>query len=153
MSVRPTETHNEPTIPKLKRQEVSTVKMKDIPMHFFVSTKNSLIPFNFYKRKVKPSKLLCEQIIQSRLSLEKDFMFLKETLTNSKVPDFYGFSTRVTRDSGQSTNRKTKLLYTALIDRTPSDPSTMMTAMIEEEKLMKLVRHIQYLQWISSYIV
>ena len=34
-SARPTETHNEPTIPKLKMQELSTAKMKDIPMHFF----------------------------------------------------------------------------------------------------------------------
>ena len=80
-------------------------------------------------------------------------MFLKETLRNSKVPDFFGFSSRVTRESGQSTNPKTKLLYTALIDHTPSDPSTMMTTMTEAEKLMKLVRNVQYLQWISSYIV
>ena len=73
-SVRPTEIHNEPTIPKLKRQEVSTVNMKDIPMHFFVGTKNPPMPPNFYKSEVKPLKLSSEQIIQSRLSLEKDFM-------------------------------------------------------------------------------
>ena len=134
-SVRPTETHNEPTIPKLKSQELSTVKMKDIPMHFFVGTKNLPKPPNFYKSEVKPLKLFCEQIIQSRLGLEDFFMFLKETLTTSKVPDFHGFNTRATRESGQSTEPKIKLIYKPLIDQTPSDPSTMMTAMIEAEKL------------------
>ena len=59
-SVRPTETHNEPAIPKFKRQDISTVKMKDIPMHFFVGTKNPPMPPNFYKSEVKPLKLLYE---------------------------------------------------------------------------------------------
>ena len=62
-------------------------------------------------------------------------MFLKETLTNIKVPDFHGFNTRATTESGQSTKPKTKLIYTPLIDQTPSDPSNIMTAMIEVEKL------------------
>ena len=41
MSARPTETHNELTIPKLKRQKLSTVKMKDILIHFFLGTNNA----------------------------------------------------------------------------------------------------------------
>ena len=69
-SVRP----REPAIGKLKRKELSTVKMKGIPMHFFVGTKNPPMLPNFYKSEVKPLKLSSEQIIQSRLSLEKDFM-------------------------------------------------------------------------------
>ena len=56
---------------------------------FFVGTKNQPMLPNFYKSEVKPAKLLCEQIMQSRLSSEKDFMFLKETLTNSKVPVYH----------------------------------------------------------------
>ena len=46
---------------------------------------------NFHKIKVEPLKLLCEQTIQNRLNSEKDFMFLKETLTNSEVPEFPSF--------------------------------------------------------------
>ena len=98
-SFRPTEIQNEPTILKFKRQEISTVKLKKIQTHFFVGTKNLQMPPNFFKSEVKPLKLLCEQIIQSRLSSEKDFMFLKETLTNSEVPDFHGFNIRATRES------------------------------------------------------
>ena len=75
-------------------------------MYFFGGTKNPQMPFNFYKSEVRPLELLCEQVIQSRLTSEKDFMFLKETRTNSKVPDFHGFNTRATRDSGKSTKAK-----------------------------------------------
>ena len=53
---------------------------------------------------------------------------------------FHGFNTRATRESGQSTKPKTKLIYTPLIDQTPSDPSNIMTAMIEVEKLTNEAR-------------
>ena len=102
-------------------------------MHFFVGTKNTPMPPNFYKSEVKSLKLLCEEIIQSRLSLEKYFTFLKKKFTNRKVPHFHGFN-RATREYGQSTKPKAKLIYAPLIDQTPSDLSTMMTAMIELEK-------------------
>ena len=54
---------------------------------------------NIYKSEVKRSKLLCEQIIHSQLSLEKGCMFFKETLTKIKVPGFYGFKIRAQRES------------------------------------------------------
>ena len=73
--------------------------------------------------------------MQNRLSSEKGFMFLKDTLANSKVPEFYGFNTRAKRESGKDTKPKRKLIYTPLIDQTSSDPSTMTTAIIEAEKL------------------
>ena len=53
-SFRPTETQNETTILKLKRQEISTIKLKNIPTHFFVGTKNLQMPPNFFKSEVKP---------------------------------------------------------------------------------------------------
>ena len=55
-SARPTETHNELTIPNLKRQKLSTIKMKDIPIHFFLGTNNPPMPPNFYKNEVKQLK-------------------------------------------------------------------------------------------------
>ena len=75
-------------------------------MHFFVGTKNPPMPSNLYKNEVKPLKLLCEKFGKSQLSSEKFFMFLKETLTNSKVPDFHDFNTRATREFGQSIKSK-----------------------------------------------
>ena len=49
---------------------------------------------------------------------------------------FHGFNTRATRESGQSTKpKKTQKTYTPLIDQNPSNTPTMMTAMIEAEKL------------------
>ena len=79
-------------------------------------------------------------------------MFLKETLTNNKVPDFHGFNTRATRDSGKSTKAKAKSIYTPLIGKFLSDPSTLVTAMIEAEKLTTEVCQA-VLRQISNYIV
>ena len=39
------------------------------------------------------------------------------------------------RNNGQSLKSKTKVIFTPLLDRTPSDPSTVLTAMIEAEKI------------------
>ena len=39
------------------------------------------------------------------------------------------------RNNGQSLKSKTKVIFTPLLDRTPSDPSTVFTAMIEAEKI------------------
>ena len=67
------------------------------------------MPPNFCKSEVKPLKLLRELIIQSQLSSEK-ILFPKETLSNSKIPDFHGFNTRATREFEQSTKPKMKLM-------------------------------------------
>ena len=39
------------------------------------------------------------------------------------------------RNNGQSLKSKTKVIFTPLLDRTPSDPSTVFTAMTEAEKI------------------
>ena len=54
---------------------------------------------------------------------------MKTSLTNDKVPDYNGFNTQRTCVSGQSLKLKSKVVFTAHLDRTPSDPSTMLTVM------------------------
>ena len=84
---------------------------------------------------VLPLKLLCNQVIITRTSQERDFTFFKAAHLSSDVPDYHGFNTRHAREAGESIKPGTKLLYMPLIDRTPSDPSTMLTAMIEAQRL------------------
>lgn len=74
-------------------------------MHFFVGTKNPPMPPNLCKSEAKPLKLLCEKFGKGRINSEKDFMFLKETLINSKVPDFHGFNTRATITEFRQSNK------------------------------------------------
>ena len=57
---------------------------------------------------------------------------------NEDNPEYAGFNTKHVRESGVSFKPKNKTMYTPLIDMKPSDPSTVMTAMIEARKLMNL---------------
>ena len=60
---------------------------------------------------------------------------MKTSLTNDKVPDYNGFNTQRTCVSGQSLKLKSKVVFTAHLDRTPPDPSTMLTVMDEVARI------------------
>ena len=51
------------------------------------------------------------------------------------VPEFSGYNTREARKQGQSVGNATKAIYTPLIDMVPSEPDTMMTAIVESQRL------------------
>ena len=61
--------------------------------------------------------------------------FLKEVTRNDSSAEYAGFNTKHFRESGTSLKPKNKTMYTPLIDMKPSDPSTVMTAMIEARRL------------------
>ena len=65
-------------------------------------------------------------------------LVLKNVFTNTTTPEYGGFNTEMSRNQGQSLKRGTKAVYTPLIDMVPSDPDTMMTAMVEAQRLTKL---------------
>ena len=52
-------------------------------------------------------------------------------------PMFGGFSTCFVREQGQSQMPGTKAVYIPLIDMTPSDSTTMLTALMEAQALTK----------------
>ena len=66
---------------------------------------------------------------------EEDFEFIKRSFTNNKVPDYNSFNTEKTHHSGQSLKPKSKVVFTPLLDCTPSDPSTMLTTMAEAARI------------------
>ena len=54
---------------------------------------------------------------------------------NDNCPEFNGCITQICRDQGNSPNFKTKALYMPLIDMTPSDPDTIMTALHQAQQI------------------
>ena len=60
--------------------------------------------------------------------------FLNNVSKDDQCPEFHGFSTKQQRERGMETLPKTKTLYLPLIDMKPSDPDTMMTAMVKVEE-------------------
>ena len=52
-----------------------------------------------------------------------------------RIPEFNGYNTARAREHGHGVQPATKAVYRPLIDMKPSDPDTMLTAMVEAQKL------------------
>ena len=93
------------------------------------------MPVNESERSVLPLKVLAHKIILVQRSKDVDFTFLNEIISETPSPEYSGFNTRLTRESGRSMFKPTACMYTPLIDLKPSDPTTMMTAMTEAQRI------------------
>ena len=113
--------------------------VEDIPRQFDEGLKNPDVPHSQARRQVLPLTILAEHIILHRRANRLDFEFLKILAhdTSSSTPEYGGFNTKMTRDQGQSVKPTSKAVYTPLIDMVPSDPTTVMIAMVEAEKLTR----------------
>ena len=120
-------------IPRLKKCELASAKLKEPEMKIFKRQKKPSMSNSYAQRGVVPLKILCSQSIMVARSEAIDFQFIKEILTQPSVPDFAGYNTKQMRESGQITKTKSKLIFRPLINKTLSDPSTMLTAMCDIE--------------------
>ena len=66
-----------------------------------------------------------------------DFQFIKAIVIQTSVPDFACYNTKQMREPDQSTKPETKVIYKPLINKTPSYPSTILTAMCDIETTFK----------------
>ena len=69
------------------------------------------------------------------VSKTKDCDFPKSILKSDNVPDHHGFSTKVTQGMGQEIGPKSNIPFRLLINKLPSDPSTVLTCMHDVEKI------------------
>ena len=106
-------------------------------MKIFAGEKKPKMPGSLAKFGVLPLKILCHQIIIERRGAEEDFLFLKSSVIIRITPDFSGYNTRRTRETGQSVKSKSKVYYRPMINKTPTNPSRMLTAMCDLEKISK----------------
>ena len=102
-------------------------------MLIFKGKKKPKMPQELSKKGSLPLKVLCNQAIMVSRSKYLDFQFAKDMVIQTSVPDFAGYNTMWIRESGQSVKSKTKVIYKALINKTASDPSTILTAMRDIE--------------------
>ena len=116
-------------IPRLKKEDLSSVELHEPKMQIFKGEKKPKMPPAFSKKGILPLNVLCNQAIMVSRSKYLDFQFVKDMVIQTSVPDFTGYNTKQTRESGQSTKPKTKVIYKPLINKTPSDPSNILTAM------------------------
>ncbi len=111
--------------------------MQDSPTVRHSGPKKTQMPIKEATHAILPLKVLAHQIIQLSRSQFLDFKFLKAVVTDTDIPEFSGFNTKLAREQKQSARPATKAIYTPLIDMTPADPDTMMSAVVEVQKLSK----------------
>ena len=125
------------TTDKIK-QAVTVVD--DVPVQRFNGPKTPQMPPEEATRAVLPLRVLAHQAIQLLRTHVLDFDFLKFVITELNTPEFGGFNTKLSREQGQTAQPTTRAVYTPLIDMTPADPDTLMTAMVQAQKLTKECR-------------
>ena len=87
---------------------------------------------------ILPLSFLARQVVTVTRSKTVDFSFMQHIAQDNTTPEFGGFNTLLSRQQGHSIKPATIAIYTPLIDMVPSDPDTMMTAMVEAQRLTKV---------------
>ena len=95
------------------------------------------MPDEFAKNGVPPLKMLCNLVVMRRKAINEDFIFIQSAINDDNTPDFHGFCTKQAREAGQSKKFKTNVMFRPLINKPLSDPSTILTAIYEVERITK----------------
>ena len=129
------EDNNEFKFLRQKQEEVKSVVIRDIPLSICNGQKKPEMDPYFATGSIPPLQLLCTQILLAERSRVGDFRFLKRSLLEKHFPDFHGFNTNEARIAGHAPKSKSKIISSQLIDQTPSEPSTVLTSMVNAEKV------------------
>ena len=66
---------------------------------------------------------------------EMDMQFLKDVVFLETCPEYNGYNTRFLRNICSPIKQKTAVIYQPLIDMKPTEPDTIITAMLEAQRL------------------
>ena len=128
-----------PTVPVIR--PISKAEMNDhiaspISVHRYHGPKKPDMPANCCNRIVPPLAVLASQAVSLSRAHDIDHHFLREVIDNpSCTPEYNGFNVMLARNQAHSAMPATTAIYTPLIDMTPSDPDTIMSAMLESQRL------------------
>ncbi len=114
---------------------MSESTIDEVPIHEYEGPKKPSMPAWAAGQSPLPLAVLASQLISVSRAREEDLQFLTDMASIDKTPEYGGYNTRRAREQGQSVKAKTKAVYLPLIDMAPAEPTTMLTAMIEAQKL------------------
>ena len=123
------------SIRRISKSEMSAPIDFEIPVQRYQGPKIVPMPPTCASKSVLPLKVLCSAAIAERRAKEIDFSFLRDVTNEESCPEFNGYNTTLTRQQGISYAPKTQAAYLPLIDMTPSDPDTILTALHEAKRL------------------
>ena len=122
------------TILRISKEEMSEPIEYDVTIQRYNSPKKPKMPKGAAVITVLPLKLLAQQATLKQRADETDFAFFKD-VQKQNCPEYNGYNTALARNQGQTEQPKTKTVYLPLIDLVPSHPDTIMTAMVEAQKV------------------
>ena len=94
------------------------------------------MPSHIALKQIPSLSFLCSKILSVRRASELDFTFMKDMLSLDACPEWSGYNTRQTRAAGMTVKPEARVVYLPLINKVPSTPSTILTAI---EKGLSLV--------------
>ena len=140
------------SIRRLDKAEMTNAVDYEVAVEPFHGPKKADMPA--LQNRVLPLKVLVEMVISTRRARKLDFSFLKYIVSSDCCPEFNGYNTKLSREEGHTQRQKTNAVYLPLIDKTPSDPDTMNTALKQAKYIAKnVIRNIQCFLPIYSYTV
>ena len=102
------------------------------------------LPFLEYQKKPAMSQMpvpnLTDQLkehqdVNSRRAQELDLNFMQDIISEDNCPEFIGYNTKICREQGHKMQPKTKIVYLPLIDKPPSAPETIASALIKARQV------------------
>ena len=126
-----------PHIPRLSHAESRKPIDIEVPIERYNGPKKPPMPAKFALKHVPPLSFLAHQKVQLFRSQTTDLAFIKQVTSEPNTPEFGGYNTRICRTQGHAIKPATRAIYTPLIDMSPANPDTILTAMKEAERLTK----------------
>ena len=106
-----------------------------VEIEHYRGPKKPKIPAAKGKKSVPTLKFLASMDISLSRAQGTDFALSQDVITAEKCREFNEYYTEKCRETGQYVNARTNALYLPLIDMTPSDPDSIMTAMYRAKSL------------------
>ena len=128
------------TIPRIRKEDMTAQFDGDVPVHRYNGSKRPDMPHIKATKSVlnlTVLTVLASQVVAASRARARDFQFLSQILDPNSCPEWNGFNSHLNRADCHTIMPATTCVYTSLIDMKPSDPDTMLTAMVEAERLVK----------------
>ena len=119
---------------KDRYKEVEYEESAKVPFHM---PKNPPMPKSVALKVVPSLSFLCRTIISYQKASHEDMQFMKDITSLPECPEWTGYNTKRSRDAGMIPEPKAKVVFRPLINKTPSDPSTLKTAIQSGLTLVK----------------
>ncbi len=120
---------------RISKSEMVHAIEHNVPIERYTGGKKPEMPAEISKQAILPLKVLAQAAVSRKQASELDISFLKEVHLVDKCPEYNGYNTKLSREDENTSRPMTMTSYQPLIDMPPADPDTMMTALVEAQRI------------------